>query len=165
MAVVQANYPVAMDTDPVTGYPMPRETVYVKGATGNVKVVNSDGSTNVNLLGRNYQEIALFNGLAILDTLLKTGTTMTVNTLAGQANILVYNTHDQALTVTIVIKNTLGQAFNVYSGSVPSGGTLVLTSANIPVLATPLYQMYATAQATTAPTTGALSVTYGSVQA
>lgn len=164
MAVNQANYPMAVDNDPVGGYPMPKGTSFIKGATGNIFVVNADGSTNINQLGRNYQEVTLMN-LAILDTTLHTGTVQNVNTLAGNTNILIDNPCDQAITVTLYIKSILGKTFQVWTGSVPSAGQKILTDTDIPVLRTPLYQMSANAQATVAPTSGSLSVTFGGVQA
>jgi hypothetical protein len=164
MAVVQANYPMAVDTDPVGGYPMAKGTAFVKGATGNTLVVNADGSINSVKTGANYTELQLLN-LAILDTTLHTGATQSINTLAGSANIMIDNPLDQAVTVFIYVKNQLGKTFQVWTGSVASGGQKTLTNVDIPLLASPLYQIYATAQCTVAPLSGTLTATYGGVQA
>jgi hypothetical protein len=139
----QANYPVGMTTD-ANGYPIPKMAIE----------------------GRNYQEITVWNAQAIRDTNLATSSTVNTNTLSGQNNILINNTLDQPVTINIYIKNMLGQAFPIISGlSVPNGSTKVLTDQDAPVLKTPIYQLYATAQAATAPTTGGLSITVGGVQA
>jgi hypothetical protein len=122
------------------------------------------GAMNIIQTGRNYQEVQLVN-LAILDTLLHTGTVQNVNTLTGNTNIMIDNPSDQAVTVTLYVKNLLGRNFQVWTGSIPNAGQKILTDSDIPVLRTPLYQMSANAQYTVAPTTGTLAVTFGGVQA
>lgn len=141
MPFSQNNYTVGMTTDG-NGWPIPEMFLY----------------------GRQYQEIVLFNAQAILDTALHTGSTMTISTLAGQSNVILFSTLDQAVTVNLYIKNTLGNAVLVYSGSLSAGGSKVLTDVDIPCLKSPIYQIYATAQATVAPTTGALTATFSGVQ-
>lgn len=176
MAVNQANYPMGVDTS-ISGYPIPKMSIdgqsvvngsQVKmtqyGTTGIAEIVNADGSTNATMVGRNYQETTLLN-LAILDTILHTGTVMNINTQAGNSNILIDNPLDQPVTLTIYVKNILGKTFQVWTGSVASAGQKILTDADIPILKTPLYQIYVTAQCTVAPTVGTLTATFGGVQA
>ncbi|MCP8969716.1 hypothetical protein [Ectobacillus ponti] len=143
MALDQKMYPVGMTTDSA-GYPIPK--VFIEG--------------------HNYQELTLFNAQAIRNTSVATSSTVSMTTLSGQNNILVNNALDQSVLFDVFIKNTLGQSFPVLIDlSIPAGGTKVLTDVDIPVLKTPIYQLYATVQASVAPTTGAFSATLGGVQA
>lgn len=164
MAVIQTNYTVAMDSDPINGYPQSRLMTFIKGPGGTVLTTNADGSLNATMAGRGYQEVVLFN-LAILDTALHTGTVMSIANLAGNSNIMIDNPSDQTATVSIYAQNVLGKTFLIWSGTVANAGQKILTDADVPLLRTPINKMSINVQYATAPTLGTITATFGGVQA
>ncbi|MGG1400574.1 hypothetical protein ABE288_22530 [Bacillus salipaludis] len=129
--------------------------------------LQTDGSSNVNILGRGALEQTFWNAQAIRDTALATSPILTLQNISGENFLLINNTLDQAVTVNVYIKNTLGQIFPIFTGlSIPAtNGQKILTRNDHPIMCAPVYQMYMTAQCSTAPTTGGFSATIGGTQA
>jgi hypothetical protein len=128
--------------------------------------LNVDGSRNVALTGRGALEQTFYNALAVRDTLLATSPVLSLANISGENFVLINNALDQAVTVNIYIKNSLGMSFVVFPGiSVGAGAQKVLSRDDNGILACPIFSIYLTVQASVAPLTGGFTATIGGTQA
>lgn len=126
-------------------------------------------TNNVQLTGRNVQEIVYFNALAITDAANHDSGSppyRDVSTIGGKKMLIAYNTTDQAITLNLLTSPISGSgALQVgQTFSLPSGQSKTITSADIRELGEPINRLGVRLKAGVAPTTGSVSVWLEGVQ-
>lgn len=130
--------------------------------------INADGSRNIRLVGRSYQEALFHNALAITDTASKDVAApagVDIAAISGRKTLMVFNTLNQPVIVSVLLKNSSGATANAGSKTIPATSFGVVTAADIPALADAWASISVRAQCSTAPTGGSLTINLQGVQA
>jgi hypothetical protein len=134
------EYSSAMTIDSATGKVMPK--VFSESAE---KIV---------------QEVPYHNAVSIRDTNnydVNASDSTIISKLGGRKSIMVFSTLNQAVTVSILVKNKAGLAIVAGSKNIAAATYGVITSADVPALAEPWQNITLRASCATAPTGGNIS--------
>lgn len=130
--------------------------------------INVDGSRNTRLVGRSYQEALYHNALAITDTANKDVAApagVDIAAISGRKTLMVFNTLNQPVIVSVLVKNASGATANAGSKTIPATSFGVVTAIDVPGLADAWASITVRAQCNTAPTGGSLTINLQGVQA
>ena len=127
--------------------------------------VMADGSISTQLSGRNVQEILGHNAVAITDTVVHNTAILDLSVISGKKTIFVQNTLNQAITIVIWVTVPSGGVINSNGIIVPANEPKLITAADMPLLAEPLYSALIQGRCTIAPTSGSLTTYMEGVQA
>lgn len=130
--------------------------------------VSSANPLDIKQTGRNAQEVLFHNALAITDTANKDvnpPSGIDISTISGRKAIMVYSTLNQAVTISILVRNKAGLAIIAGSKNIASQTYAVITSSDVTALADPWQNITLRAACATAPTSGTLTTFLQGVQA
>lgn len=118
---------------------------------------NGDGTYSTTICSP-VQEVTAFNALAIIDTV-NHDVTIDVSNLSGRKVFLVCNTHNQAVTVSIIAATSSGTScVTLGSKSVAATSYALISAADIATLVEPFMKLTVRTQCSVAPTSGNVTV-------
>jgi len=116
-------------------------------------------ATVVGSLANQVQETLILNAVAIGDTVNHDSETINISNLGGRKNLLVKNTHNQSVNVSMVFYDSASFAAGVtVAVAVPNSASKIISATDIPQLLEPIQKIKVRLACTVAPTSGSANV-------